>query len=80
MAKKVEILGKGCPRCKQTEKLVRMAIEELGIDAVVEKVQDINEIISRGVVSTPAVAIDGKIVVSGRIPSLEEVKKFLQQA
>ncbi|MDI3473129.1 MAG: hypothetical protein PWQ48_1410 [Thermotogaceae bacterium] len=80
MAKKVEILGKGCPRCKQTEKLVRMAIEELGIEAVVEKVQDINEIISRGVVSTPAVAIDGKIVVSGRIPSLEEVKKFLQQA
>jgi small redox-active disulfide protein 2 len=80
VAKKVEILGKGCPRCKQTEKLVRMAIEELGIDAVVEKVQDINEIISRGVVSTPAVAIDGKIVVSGRIPSLEEVKKFLQQA
>lgn len=80
MAKKVEILGKGCPRCKQTEKLVRMAIEELGIDAVVEKVQDINEIISRGVFSTPAVAIDGKIVVSGRIPSLEEVKKFLQQA
>jgi small redox-active disulfide protein 2 len=80
VAKKVEILGKGCPRCKQTEKLVRMAIEELGIEAVVEKVQDINEIISRGVVSTPAVAIDGKIVVSGRIPSLEEVKKFLQQA
>jgi len=57
-----------------------MAIEELGSEAVVEKVQDINEIISRGVFSTPAVAIDGKIVVSGRIPSLEEVKKFLQQA
>ncbi|ADA67825.1 redox-active disulfide protein 2 [Thermotoga petrophila RKU-10] len=80
MAKKVEILGKGCPKCKQTEKIVRMAIEELGIDAVVEKVQDINEIISRGVVATPAVAVDGKVVISGKIPSLDEVKKVLQQA
>lgn len=78
--KKVEILGKGCPRCKQTEKLVKIAIEELGIEATIEKVQDINEIISRGVVSTPAVAVDGKIVVSGRIPSLEEIKKILQEA
>jgi small redox-active disulfide protein 2 len=57
-----------------------MAIEELGIDAVVEKVQDINEIISRGVVATPAVAVDGKVVISGKIPSLDEVKKVLQQA
>ncbi|MGB9789311.1 MAG: thioredoxin family protein [Thermotoga caldifontis] len=80
MARKVEIFGKGCPRCKQTEKIVRMAIEELRIDAVVEKVQDINEIISRGVVATPAVAVDGKIVISGKIPTLEEIKRILQQA
>ncbi|MBB6062917.1 small redox-active disulfide protein 2 [Thermosipho japonicus] len=78
MAKKIEILGSGCPRCKQTEKIMKMAVEELNIDATIEKVQDINEIISRGVAATPAVAIDGKIVISGKIPKLEEAKKLLQ--
>jgi len=75
--KKIEILGSGCPRCKQTEKIMKIAVEELGIDAKIEKVTDIDEIISRGVISTPAVAIDGKIVISGKIPTLEEAKKLL---
>ncbi|MGQ9856097.1 MAG: thioredoxin family protein [Fervidobacterium sp.] len=79
MAKKVEVLGSGCPRCKQTIKIMETAIRELGIDAVVEKVEDINEIISRGVAATPAVAIDGKIVLSGKIPTLEEAKKLLTE-
>ncbi len=78
VAKKIEILGKGCARCKQTEKIVRMALEELKIDAVVEKVEDVAQIISRGVVSTPAIAVDGKIVLYGKVPTLEEVKKLLQ--
>ncbi|HBJ80734.1 thioredoxin family protein [Pseudothermotoga sp.] len=78
MAKKIEILGKGCARCKQTEKIVRMALEELNVDAVIEKVEDIAEIIARGVVSTPAIAVNGKIVLSGKIPTLEEEKKLIQ--
>jgi len=79
MAKKVEVLGSGCARCKQTAKVMEMALKELGIDAVVEKVEDINEIVNRGVVATPAVAINGKIVLSGKMPSLEEAKAVLSK-
>jgi len=79
MAKKVEVFGKGCARCKQTIKIMDMAIKELGVDAVVEKVEDINEIVSRGIVATPAVAVDGKVVLMGKIPTLEEAKKLLMK-
>ncbi|AMW32397.1 small redox-active disulfide protein 2 [Fervidobacterium changbaicum] len=79
MVKKVEVLGSGCPKCKQTVKIMEMAIAELGVDATVEKVDDINEIISRGVVATPAVAIDGKVVLSGKVPTLEEAKTLLSK-
>lgn len=79
MARKIEVLGAGCPKCKQTVKIMEMAVAELGIDAKVEKVDDINEIISRGVVTTPAVAIDGKVVLSGKIPTLDEAKALLSK-
>jgi len=79
MARKIEVLGAGCPKCKQTVKIMEMAVAELGIDAKVEKVDDINEIISRGVVTTPAVAIDGKVVLSGKVPTLEEAKALLSK-
>jgi len=79
MARKIEVLGAGCPKCKQTIKIIEIAIRELGVDAVIEKVQDINEIISRGVVATPAVAIDGKLVLSGKIPTLDEAKALLSK-
>ncbi|ABR30688.1 redox-active disulfide protein 2 [Thermosipho melanesiensis] len=75
--KKIEILGSGCPKCKQTEKIMKIAVKDLEIDAKIEKVTDIDEIISRGVVATPAVAIDGKVVISGKIPTLEEAKELL---
>ncbi|MBM7558982.1 thioredoxin family protein [Marinitoga litoralis] len=76
---KIEVLGSGCPRCKQTYKIMEMAMVETGTNAELIYVTDINEIISKGVMSTPAVAIDGKIVVSGKIPTLEEAKQLLQQ-
>jgi small redox-active disulfide protein 2 len=79
MARKIEILGESCPKCKQTIKIMEMAVQELGIDAVIEKVQDIDKIISRGVVATPAVAIDGKVVLSGKIPTLDEAKVLLSK-
>lgn len=78
MAVKVEILGSGCPRCKQTTKIMEIASKELGIDVNIVKVEDISEIIERGVISTPAVAINRKIVLSGKIPSLDEAKKLLK--
>ena len=75
---KIEVYGTGCPRCKQTEKVMKMAVEELGSDATVEKVTDMMVIMEKGVVSTPAIAIDGKIVLSGKIPSIEEAKKLIK--
>lgn len=75
---KVEVFGSGCPRCKQTEKVMKMAVEELGLNAVVEKVTDMMAMMEKGIISTPAVAIDGEIVLSGKIPSLEEAKKLLK--
>jgi small redox-active disulfide protein 2 len=77
MAKKVEVFGTGCARCKQAIKIMETAIKELGADAVVERVEDINEIVSRGIMATPAVAVDGKIVLMGKVPTLEEAKKLL---
>jgi small redox-active disulfide protein 2 len=76
---KIEILGTGCPKCKTTEKNVRKAVEELKIQAEIVKIEDLQEIINRGVMMTPAVFIDGKAKVVGRIPSPDEIKKLLQK-
>jgi len=75
---KIEIFGSGCPRCKQTEKIMKMDVEEMGSDATVEKVTDMMIIMEKGIVSTPAVAVDGKIVLSGKMPSLDEAKRLIK--
>ncbi|PNQ05130.1 redox-active disulfide protein 2 [Mesotoga sp. SC_NapDC3] len=75
---KIEIFGSGCPRCKQTEKIMKKAVKELGSDAEVDKVTDMMAIMEKGIVSTPAVAIDGKIVLSGKIPSIDEAKRLIK--
>ena len=77
---KVQILGTGCPKCKKLEAHARKAIEELGVDAEIEKVQDIKEITKFGVMMTPALAIDGKVKCSGEIAPPEKIKKWLQEA
>ncbi len=74
---KIQVLGTGCPKCKQLEANVKKALEETGKKAEIEKVTDINKIIEAGIMTTPALAIDDKIVCSGRIPSTEEIKKWL---
>lgn len=74
---KIEILGPGCLRCKQLEANTRKAVEEMKKKAEIVKVTDINEIINRGVMATPAIVIDGKLKASGRIPGVEEIKKWL---
>jgi len=75
---KIEILGTGCPKCKKLEENTRKALEETGKKAEVIKITDINEIIEKGVMTTPAIMIDGKVKASGRIPDVEEIKKWLK--
>lgn len=73
----IKILGPGCPNCKILEKLTRKVVAEKGITANIIKVDDIMDIMNHGVMSTPALIIDGKIVVKGRIPSANEIGEFL---
>jgi small redox-active disulfide protein 2 len=73
----IKILGPGCPKCKTLDKLTREVAEKNGIDATITKVEDIMEIMKYGIMSTPALVIDGKIVVKGRVPSAKEIKQFL---
>lgn len=75
---KLQIVGPGCGRCLATEANVRQAVKELNLDAEVSHVFDIKEFAKLGVRLTPALLMDGKVVVSGKIPSAEEVKKLLQ--
>jgi small redox-active disulfide protein 2 len=75
---KIEILGSGCAKCKSVEKLVRDIVEELGIQADIVKVEDLQEIINRGIMMTPAVFIDGEAKIIGRVPTADELKKLLQ--
>jgi len=76
---KVQILGIGCLKCRKLEANARKAIEELGIEAEVEKVQDVKEISKFGVMITPALAIDGKVKCSGEIASPDKIKKWLKE-
>lgn len=73
----IKILGTGCPRCRTLEQLTRNAVAEMEIDAEIEKVDDIIKIINYGVMSTPALLIDERIALSGRIPSMAEMKDIL---
>ncbi len=73
----IKVLGTGCAKCKTLEKLTREVIEQNGIDATVSKVEDIMEIMKYGVMATPALVVDGEVVIKGRIPSLEEIKQIL---
>lgn len=70
----IKILGTGCPKCKKLEETVKQAIAELGIEAAIEKVTNLNDIMDYGVMMTPALVIDEKVVSSGKVLSLAEVK------
>ena len=76
---KIKVLGTGCQKCKKVYKNVKKAVDDAGVDADVEKVEDINEIINAGIMLTPAVVVDGKTKASGRIPGIEEIKKWLKE-
>jgi small redox-active disulfide protein 2 len=74
---KIEVLGPGCTRCKETYRVVRHVVEQSGLDADVVKDESIERMMALGLMATPGVAVDGKVIVSGRIPKAEEVRQFL---
>ncbi len=74
---KIEILGVGCPKCKQLTANTEAALKELNICAEIQKVTDINKIIEYGVMMTPALAIDGTVVSAGKVLTKDEIKKIL---
>lgn len=76
---KVEILGPGCPKCKKTFSNAEEAIKELGIQAELVKVEKIDQIMKYGIMFTPALVVDGEIKCYGKIPSIEEIKKWLKK-
>ena len=69
----IKILGPGCPKCNQTEKVVREAVKEAGVDAQIEKVTDTMEIAGYGVFGTPAVVVDGEVKSVGKIPKKKDI-------
>lgn len=75
---KIQILGTGCPKCKQLAANAETAAKELGIDFELEKVTDINQIMGFGVMMTPALAVDGEVKVVGKVASTEEIKAMLK--
>lgn len=77
---KIQVLGTGCPKCNKLSELTERVASDLGLDSKVEKVTDINAIVTAGVMMTPALLVDGQVKVSGRIPSEQELKSFLTEA
>ena len=76
--KKVQILGPGCPNCRRLADLTERVARELGLDCELEKVTDIVQITQFGVMVTPALVVDGRVLVSGRVPSEAEIKELLR--
>lgn len=74
---RIQILGTGCPKCKKLAENAEAAVKELGLSCEVQKVTDINEMMKFGIMTTPGLAVDGKVKVAGKVPSVEEIKKLL---
>ena len=75
---KIEILGTGCPKCKQLEENARKAVDEMKIKAEIVKVTDIGKIVEYGIMSTPAIVINGEVKSYGKISTVEEIKNWLK--
>ncbi len=76
--KKIQILGSGCAKCNKLEEVSRKAADELGIEYDIEKVKDLDKIMEYGVMITPALVVDGEVKVAGKVPSVEDVKKYIK--
>lgn len=73
----IKVLGPGCAKCEEAERLVREVIAEIGAEATIEKVKNLNEFARYGVFSTPAVVIDGQVKCVGTVPSKDELRQWL---
>ncbi|MBI5186452.1 MAG: TM0996/MTH895 family glutaredoxin-like protein [Nitrospinae bacterium] len=74
---KIQIAGPGCARCQATEKVVREVCKELNLEAAIEHKYDVREYVKLGIRLTPAVVVDGKIILSGKVPGFDELKEAL---
>lgn len=79
MSINIKVLGSGCANCQKLEGNVKQAVQQLGLDATVEKVTDVAQIMSYGIMRTPGLVVDGQVKVYGRVPNLDEVKQLLQK-
>ncbi len=75
----IKILGTGCPKCRTLEKLTREVVAKNGIDATITKVEDITEIMKYHIMATPALVVNEKVEIKGRIPSADEIKQVLSK-
>ncbi|MCK5351951.1 TM0996/MTH895 family glutaredoxin-like protein [bacterium] len=75
--KKLQILGTGCPKCSDLAERTEEAAKELGIEYELVKVSDINDIMSFGVMMTPALAVDGEVKITGKVPGIDEIKEMI---
>lgn len=75
----IKVLGTGCPKCKRLEKMVIETMKEEGVDATVTKEEDITKIMEYGILHTPGLVIDGKVVLSGRLPGSKELAELLKK-
>ncbi len=76
----IQVLGTGCAKCKTLHEMVKKAVQETGVDAQVEKVEDIEKIMAFEILMTPGLVIDGKVKSAGRVPSDEEIKRLIVEA
>ncbi|MFN3841057.1 MAG: thioredoxin family protein [Cyclobacteriaceae bacterium] len=76
--KHIKILGTGCAKCKKTEEIVQQVVTDLGLEATIEKIEDIQKIMEYNVLTTPVLVIDEQVKIKGRVPMPEEVKQLLQ--
>lgn len=76
----IKVLGTGCPKCKSLEKLTVEVVKENSYDAEITKVEDIAQIVAFGVMMTPALVVNQKVVFNGRVPSKSEIKNFIEKA
>jgi small redox-active disulfide protein 2 len=76
----IKVLGTGCPNCKRLDKLARQAVTDLGVDATVIKVEDLDQIMAYDILSTPALVIDENVAISGRVPRKDEIVAWIQAA
>jgi small redox-active disulfide protein 2 len=76
----IKILGSGCANCEKVESLAKQAVEELSVQATIEKVKDIEKILDYGIVRTPGLVINEQVKAAGKIPSLDQIKTWIQEA